>query len=174
MINKKMILQTTLFHLFPFGWCYSVVGVIIFWASIIAIKPYFLFDIKKSEGIILGIKFTERNEYSENGGKADDFISVKVQFKNKDVIYCRDSYSNIDDSKIGKIAEVKFEDNENDIFSAYNKILSIENKKVNNYYGESELFAIVLFLWGSVFLLLAYGDIKRNYRILLEKEKNLK
>ena len=133
------------------------------------LNPYISGTISVGKGIINSIGSPHDNEFDDGGNQCYNTVYVKLY--NKAVVGCSENCEVINNLDIGKIVTVKFVNNKKMGNAIFNKILFVENNEINNYLGQSELIMIVLFLWGGSFLLLAYGDIRRNFKEQLKKEE---
>lgn len=171
--NKLKIGAISFFHhLFPFGWFYSVFGMLIFSWSIFLLKPIIKGNIKIAQGHIFRISEPLDQTHGDGGGQCGLLVYIKLS--DERLIECGESCEYFEDPSIGKIATIKFDGSDKYGNSSHNKILMIESKKINNYLGMSELATLLLFLWGSYFLYIAYRDIKNEYKTQLDKEEKRK
>jgi len=129
-------------------------------------------DIQVAEGEIIKISEPHDNAHGDGGDICG--LTVTIKLNDNRIIECGEKCSFFQENSIGKKIKVKFDNNNLYLHSNHNKILSIENKKINNYLGQAELMIIVLFFWGGLFLYIAYRDIKNEYKRQVEKEEKRK
>lgn len=168
----KHLVKVFFFHLFPFGWIFSIGGLFLFWSSIVTILPILFYGISVSEGKIEKITNFRSNEYGDGGNNC--YVTVIIRVKSGKIYGCSESCDNINDFDVGKATKIKYIKIPSNNFSITNKILSIENKSINHYLGQSELMTIILFLWGAGFLYIAYRNIKYEYKRQVKKEEKRK
>jgi hypothetical protein len=169
----KKILFALFFHIFPFGWFYSIFGGIIFFWSLYLLYPYVRNYIIIEKGEIHKIGEPHYNPHSD--GQDPCALTVYVKIKNQKIIECTELCEYfINDSLKGKIVTVKFDYKDKFGNSSHNKILLIESQKINSYLGASEMATLILFLWGGLFLYIAFRDIKNEYKRQIEKEEKRK
>lgn len=176
MNRLRTYLYTVIGHLFPFGFFWSVGGTVIMYFFLMAFSPVLFYGTQEFTGTISKIGTFSGDD--ENGGsscfvnlgiKLDRVLKeVWVSEKCEIIFVNANEASDVIGKKVKLRVELSFKD------SPFTKILDYDNAKVNNYYGSTEFIAFGFFLWGGLFLYIAYRDIKNEYKRQLAKEEKRK
>ena len=176
MSKFKIWIYTILYHLLPFGFFWSIGGLIILYFFLGAFSPVLYYGTETKNGKIIKVGSYSGDE--ENGGNAC-FVNLGIQLDNSNAIVwtsekCDIVFKDVSDelalmnSKVTIRVEMSFKD------SPFTKILTLNGKIINNYYGFTEFTACCFFLWGILFLYIAYRGLKNEYNFQLKKGEKRK